>query len=74
MIHNELISVQGDEATGMCSVEIRLASNGTSVVASGCYKDRFRREDGHWKFVERDVSFFHWVPLQQGWAKRPSVE
>jgi hypothetical protein len=68
MIHNQLIAVDGDEATGICSVEIRLVENGDSVVVSGYYKDRFRREDGHWKFTEREVSYFHWVPLHQGWA------
>lgn len=72
MIHNHLISVQGDEATGICSVEIRLATNGVSIVASGYYIDRYRREDGCWKFMERDASFFHWAPLQKGWAKPTS--
>jgi hypothetical protein len=69
MIHNHLISIEGDEAEGICSVELRFSKDGTSFVASGYYQDRFRREDGLWKFVERDVSFFHWVPLHQGWAK-----
>lgn len=68
MIHNHLISIDGDEAKGFCSVEIRLAANGRSIIASGYYKDRYRREHGRWKFTERDCSFFHWVPLQQGWA------
>ena len=72
MIHNELIAVAGDEATGICSVEIRLGANGTSIVASGYYKDKYRREGGVWKFAERDASFFHWVPLAQGWAKPAS--
>lgn len=74
MIHNQLIAVDGDDARGICSVEIRLAENGTSVVVSGYYKDRFRREGGHWKFVEREVSYFHWVPLHQGWAKPADSE
>ena len=69
MIHNHLISVRGDEASGICSIELRLAARGISFIASGYYQDRFRREDGRWKFVERDVAFFHWVPLQKGWAK-----
>jgi ketosteroid isomerase-like protein len=72
MIHNHLIAVGGDEARGICSVEIRMVEDGESLVASGYYKDRFRREAGHWKFTEREVSFFHWVPLQQGWAKPPA--
>ena len=32
-------------------------------------EDKLRREDRAWKFVVRDVTFFHWVPIQQGWAK-----
>ena len=69
MIHNHLISIHGDEATGICSNELRLAENGASIIASGYYQDRFRREHGRWRFVVRDVTFFHWGPLQQGWAK-----
>jgi hypothetical protein len=68
MIHNHLISIHGNNASGICSVELRLAAKGVSIIASGYYKDRYRREDGRWKFAERDCTFFHWVPLQQGWA------
>jgi SnoaL-like protein len=74
MIHNHLIAIEGNEARGICSVEIRLAAKGTSIIASGYYKDRYRRENGRWKFTERDCSFFHWVPLQQGWAAKASAD
>lgn len=60
MIHNTLITVAGDEATGVCSIELRLWRDGASVLASGYYQDRFRREHGRWRFVVREVSFFHW--------------
>jgi len=69
MIHNHLIEVDGMEASGICSVEIRLAAQGESIVASGYYLDRFRREGERWKFVERDCAMFHWVSLKEGWAK-----
>ena len=71
MIHNNLIAINGDEATAICSIELRVSDNGTSTIASGYYEDRLRREGGRWKFVVRDVTFFHWVPLQQGWTKPP---
>jgi hypothetical protein len=58
MIHNFLISVQGDEARGLSSIEVRILNNGKVVDGSGYYQDRFRRENGHWKFVERDCTFF----------------
>jgi hypothetical protein len=69
MIHNYLLSITGNEATGMCSNELRVPDNGQSIIASGYYEDSFRRENGRWKFTVRDATFFHWVPIQQGWAK-----
>lgn len=68
-IHNHLITVTGDEATGTCSIEVRITRNGQSMIGSGYYEDRFRRENGRWKFVERNCTFFHFVPLQQGWVE-----
>lgn len=69
MIHNHLISVHGDEATAIASIELRITQDGQSMIASGFYQDRLRRENGRWRFAKRDVTFFHWVPLQEGWAK-----
>lgn len=69
MIHNHIIDIQGDEATGLCSVEIRWVEDGESVISSGYYEDKYRKVNGRWKFAGRDVTFFHWVRLQQGWAK-----
>lgn len=67
-IHNSLLLVSGDEAAGICSNEVRVVENGQSIIGSGYYEDTFRRVNGHWKFVVRSATFFHWVPIQQGWA------
>jgi SnoaL-like domain len=71
MIHNYLISISGDEGTGLCSNELRITENGRSIIASGYYEDRYRRENGRWRFAVRDATFFHWVPIQDGWAVPP---
>lgn len=68
MIHNHIIEIQGDEAAGICSVEIRWVENGESLIASGYYDDSYRRVNGRWLFAKRDVTFFHWVPLRKGWV------
>jgi hypothetical protein len=68
MIHNHIIDVRGDEAAGLCSVEIRWVEDGESVISSGYYEDSYRKVNGRWKFAGRDVTFFHWARLQQGWA------
>lgn len=61
MIHNSLLSIDGNEARGICSIELRIWGS-TQIMASGYYEDRLRRENGRWKFVERDCTFFHWGP------------
>ena len=67
-IHNHLITLESDRATGTCSLEVRITRNNQSMIGSAYYDDTFRRENGHWKFVERKCTFFHFVPIQQGWA------
>lgn len=74
MIHNHLVRIDGDEARGICSNELRLTENGKSIIASAYYEDRLRRENGRWRFAERRVTFFHWVPLQEGWAKPAAMK
>jgi ketosteroid isomerase-like protein len=68
-IHNHIINLDGDRATGTCSLEVRITRNNQSMIGSAYYDDTFRRENGHWKFVERKCTFFHFVPIQQGWAE-----
>lgn len=73
-IHNHLITLAGDEATGTCSIEVRITRNNQSMIGSGYYEDRFRRENGRWKFAERHCTFFHFVPLQQGWVEASAAK
>jgi ketosteroid isomerase-like protein len=67
-VHNHIIALDGDQATGTCTLEVRITSKGRSMIGSAYYDDRFRRENGQWKFVERRCTFFHFVPIQQGWV------
>ncbi len=69
MIHNFLISVNGDEARAISSIEVRIIDKGRVVDGSGYYQDRFRREGGRWKFVERDCTFQAMIPQPVAAAK-----
>jgi hypothetical protein len=66
LIHNVLLEIDGDEARGICSIELRIRGDGPGVYANGYYRDRLRREGGRWKFVERAPTFFYWGPPRQG--------
>ncbi len=68
-IQNHIIEVSGNYAHGTCCIEARFARNGESVTAAGYYQDKYRRERGQWRFVERKLFFHHVVPLKQGWAE-----
>ena len=68
-IQNHIIELSGDEARGTCAIEARFARNGESVTAAGYYEDKYRRERGRWRLVERKLFFHHVVPLKQGWAE-----
>jgi hypothetical protein len=70
-IHNCMLDVTGDTAAGICSIEVRRLEDGQSFIGSGYYEDKFRRQNGRWKFVTREAFNFHWVPLQKGWAGSP---
>jgi uncharacterized protein (TIGR02246 family) len=68
MVHNHVIEVDGDRATGFCSLELRMVENGQSVTAAGHYEDTFERGPDGWRFSRRKLVFYHRVPLRQGWA------
>jgi len=69
MIHNFLIKLDGDTGMGLNSNELRISWDGESIIASGYYEDVYRRVNGHWRFARRDTTFYHWVPIQKGWAR-----
>ena len=69
-IHNHIIEIAGDNAKGTCKIEVRISQKNQSMIGSGYYADTYRREGGHWKFVERHARFYHFVPLHQGWAEK----
>jgi hypothetical protein len=52
MIHNQTITVAGDEAWGSCTMESRAAPNYDDGFV-GYYHDRLRRVEGSWLFTER---------------------
>lgn len=68
MVHNHTVELDGDRATGRCSLELRMVENGEAVTAAGHYEDVFERVAGTWKFARRKLVFYHRVPLSQGWA------
>lgn len=69
---NETIDLEGEPArtaTGQTWLDQPCVVDGRAHIAAGRYQDRMLRcDDGRWRFEERRVSFFYWVPTDQGWA------
>jgi hypothetical protein len=59
LIHNDTITVDGDEANGTCAMETRSSPNSESGFI-GYYHDRARRHEGTWLFAER--RWFQYTP------------
>jgi uncharacterized protein (TIGR02246 family) len=69
-IQNHVIEFEdADNATGRCSVEIRVMQGSEAYTQSGHYHDRYCYEDGGWRFAERHYHRYHNVPWTEGWKK-----
>jgi ketosteroid isomerase-like protein len=64
-VHNHLISLQGESATGTCYLDLRARIGGESMIGSGYYEDEYRRVDGRWKFRARRLTLCDLVPLRE---------
>jgi uncharacterized protein (TIGR02246 family) len=66
---NHVIRIQGDHATGICSLENRATRGAESLIGAGRLHDEYAKVNGEWKFISRRVEMFYLVPLSEGWAK-----
>jgi ketosteroid isomerase-like protein len=70
-VHNHLIEVDGDRASGICYIDLRSVRDGKSMIGAGFYTDRYQRVGGQWKFSSRALTLRHFVPLEDGWTPKP---
>ncbi len=53
-----------DEATGLVSSHAEVVRNGETMVTAMRYHDLYRRcEDGKWRFADRCIQFFYYMPI-----------
>lgn len=69
-VHNHVIELDGDRASGVAYVDLRYTAGGKSMIGSGFYTDEYVRTNGGWKFRSRRLTTRFLVPLLEGWAER----
>lgn len=64
--HDHLIELDGynpDRATGIVSSHAEVVRNGAPMVVGMRYHDVYIREDGAWRFADRLLHFFYYMPV-----------
>lgn len=70
-VHNHVIDLDGDVATGTCYIDLRAVMRGEQLTAWGFYEDRYVRVDGAWKFAARKVNMSSFVKLGEPLTENP---
>jgi hypothetical protein len=76
MVHNPIIDVKGDRATGKWYFEAPVTNkleNNRAEWYTGTYHEEYVREKGEWKFDSIKVDWTYRTPYDEGWAKAPGV-
>jgi ketosteroid isomerase-like protein len=68
-VHNHVVELNGDAATGTCYLDLRAVHDGQSMIGAGYYEDVYVRVDGVWKFRSRRLNLLWYVPIADGWVK-----
>jgi uncharacterized protein (TIGR02246 family) len=64
--HSHTVTFDGpNEARGVVTAHAEMALNGEAWLAAFRYTDRYRRESGRWRFAERELACWYYMPLSQ---------
>ncbi len=62
-VHNHIIDLDGNEATGTVYLDLRATVDGVDQLGAGFYNDQYARVDGEWKFSSRKLNLVSMVPM-----------
>ena len=68
LIHNQVITVNGDTATSKSYFDAVGDLKGESITVAGFYEDTLLRVNEEWKFTEKIIKLDFLVPIQEGWG------
>jgi len=73
MVHNPIIEVKGEKATGKWYFEVPSTMRGTerAIWIAGVYDEEYVKKGGEWKFNFIKATFYYMTPYEEGWVKTP---
>jgi len=72
-IHNHVVEIDGERASGTSYLEARTVYAGESVLVAARYDDAYARAQGRWLFARMALVPIFIVSLREGWAGEPKV-
>jgi len=67
-IHNHMVDVDGDEATGVSYLDARYAQEGESVMVAARFDEIYVRTEQGWRIRQMGIELYFSVPITLGWA------
>jgi len=65
-VHNHVLDIRGDVATGTCYLDLKATVEGKLMVGWGYYDDDYVREQGRWYFKRRRLNMVHYGEVTSG--------
>ncbi len=73
-IHNHVVEIHGDRATGFSYLEAKPIVNGEAYLVSARYNDEYVRTKDGWRFSRMSLIPHFFVPFKEGWAQEQRVK
>ena len=75
MVHDPIIEVSGDKATGKWYYEAPTidTTTGKAQWMAGIYEEEYAREDGQWRFSSIVTKWKYISPYDEGWARNRGI-
>ncbi len=76
LVHNAVIEVEGEKATGVWYVMVPGTSGltGQAIWTAGKYEEEYIKEADRWKFLSIKFTAYFSTPYDAGWVKKPFIE
>jgi hypothetical protein len=65
MVHNHIIDLTGNRATGTCYLDLRAVVDGKDMIGNGYYQDQYVRVGAEWKFQSRKLTMCYFAEASE---------